>query len=141
MSQKRPAFTLVELLVVIAIIGILISLLLPAVQAAREAGRRMQCSNNLKQIALAVHGYHDTYTRLPPAWTRPTLAGESAFAHILPYLEQTSAFGLYDFTKGNSDPANLQVVAQKIPGFLCPSCNFLRQVPITGCDANDRAAG
>jgi prepilin-type processing-associated H-X9-DG protein len=131
----------VELLVSIAIIGMLIALLLPAVQAAREAGRRTQCSNQLKQIGLAVHGYHDTYRRLPPAWTNPALSGESAFAHILPFLEQANAFDLYDFTKGNSDPANLKVVAQKMPGFLCPSCNFVRQVPISGCDANDRAPG
>jgi prepilin-type processing-associated H-X9-DG protein len=119
----------------------LIALLLPAVQAAREAGRRTQCANNLKQIGLAVHGYHDTYRRLPPAWSNPALSNESTFTHILPYLEQSSAFELYDFTLGNSHPSNLQVVAQRIPGFLCPSCNFVRQVPMTGCDANDRAPG
>jgi prepilin-type N-terminal cleavage/methylation domain-containing protein len=140
-NVPRLAFTLVELLVVIAVIGILIALLLPAVQAAREAARRAQCSNHLKQIGLAVHAYHDTYNRLPPAWTSPALSNESAFTHILPYLEQASAYDLYDFALGNSHPANLQVVAQRIPIFLCPSCNFVRQVPITGCDANDRAPG
>ncbi len=138
---SRPAFTLVELLVVIAVIGILIALLLPAVQAAREAARRAQCSNNLKQISLAVHGYHDTCHRLPPAWTDPALGNESAFTHILPYLEQASAYELYDFTLGNSHPANLQVVAQRVSSFVCPSCYFVRQVPMTGCDANDRAPG
>ena len=141
LRPSRAAFTLIELLVVIALIGILIALLLPAVQAAREAGRRTECSNNLKQIGLAVHTYHDTYFRLPPAWTNPTLANESAFTHILPYLEKASAYDLYDFAKGNSDPANAKVVAQRINEFLCPSCNFLRQVPIPGCDANNRAPG
>jgi prepilin-type N-terminal cleavage/methylation domain-containing protein/prepilin-type processing-associated H-X9-DG protein len=143
----RRGFTLVELLVVIAIIGILIALLLPAVQAAREAGRRTQCSNNLKQIGLAVHGYHDVMGRLPPAWTNNALNRESAFAHILPYLEQASTLELWQRDSSNSnlflpatDPVNLPVVSQKISGFLCPSCNFVRQVPISACD-NDRAPG
>ncbi len=89
--MKRKAFTLVELLVVIAIIGVLISLLLPAIQAAREAARRTQCANHLKQIGLAVHNFHDTYGGLPPAVIysfRPSL-----FALIYPFLEQQA---LYD---------------------------------------------
>jgi prepilin-type N-terminal cleavage/methylation domain-containing protein len=134
-------FTLVELLVVIAIIGVLVALLLPAVQSAREAARRMQCSNNLKQIALAVHNYHDTHQRLPPASTNANLAGSSGFAAILPYLEQGNLYLQYDFSKGNSDPANLQVVSQRIKGYICPSCFFIRKVPASGCDANDRAPG
>src|SRR5688572_16964546 len=103
-QRQRRAFTLVELLVVIAIIGVLVALLLPAVQSAREAARRMQCANNLRQISLAVHNYHDTHKFLPPASTNSNLSGSSAFAAILPYLEQANAYSQYDFAKGNSDP-------------------------------------
>ncbi|ADB19164.1 protein of unknown function DUF1559 [Pirellula staleyi DSM 6068] len=138
---SRRAFTLVELLVVIAIIGVLVALLLPAVQAAREAARRMSCQNNMKQIGIAVHNYHDTLLQLPPGEANGTYSGSSAFAAILPFLEQNNAFALYDFTKGNSDAANLQVVSQKIGTYICPSNVFARPVPIAGCDANNRAPG
>ncbi|MEX2174804.1 MAG: DUF1559 domain-containing protein [Pirellulaceae bacterium] len=140
MSRTR-GFTLVELLVVIAIIGVLVALLLPAVQAAREAARRSSCQNNLKQIALATHNYHDVVGWLPPASTAANLAGSSGFAAILPYLEQNNLYQLYDFSKGNSHPANLAAVSQRIGPYLCPSCAFSRPVPIAGCDANDRAPG
>jgi prepilin-type N-terminal cleavage/methylation domain-containing protein len=140
-TARRTAFTLVELLVVIAIIGVLVALLLPAVQAAREAARRTSCQNNLKQIALAAHNYHDTTSKLPPASTNPTLAGSSGFAAILPYLEQSNLYSLYDFSQGNSAPANLAAVSQRIPTYICPSCVFARTVPIAGCDANNRAPG
>ena len=140
-SRKQAGFTLVELLVVIAIIGVLVALLLPAVQAAREAARRMQCQNHLKQISLAVHNYHDTFLRLPPGEADGTYGGSSALVAILPYLEQDSAYALYDFTKGNSDPANLKAVSQKIKTYICPSCVFLRSVPTSPCDANNRAPG
>jgi prepilin-type N-terminal cleavage/methylation domain-containing protein/prepilin-type processing-associated H-X9-DG protein len=143
-SPSRPTgFTLVELLVVIAVIGILVSLLLPAVQSAREAARRMQCSNNMKQIGLAFHNYHDTYRLFPN--TEPggvgALTMASSFVSVLPYLELTNAYQLYDFGLGNSHPHNRQVVSQRIPTYLCPSGVLRRPVPISGCDLNERAPG
>ena len=102
--SRTRGFTLVELLVVIAIIGILVSLLLPAVQAAREAARRIQCSNNLKQFGLALHNYHDTFRSLPtgswpheqPAWT--TLYSKGCqLVKLLPFMEQQNLFNQLDF--------------------------------------------
>jgi prepilin-type N-terminal cleavage/methylation domain-containing protein len=90
--HKTRAFTLVELLVVIAIIGVLVALLLPAVQTAREAARRMQCSNNLKQLGLAYHNYADTFGVLPPATMAPGSHGPTSFVMILPYVEQNPLF-------------------------------------------------
>lgn len=122
--MRRSAFTLVELLVVIAIIGVLVALLLPAVQAAREAARRTQCSNNLKQMGLAVHNFHDTHLKLPssirPAGltTLPRIAGLTL---LLPYLEAKNSFDKYDQTKNWFDPANLPVTSLNIPSYNCPS--------------------
>ena len=87
----KPAFTLVELLVVIAIIGMLVGLLLPAVQSAREAARRMQCSNKLKQLGLAVHNYHDTHNALPGAGNGPA-ANRTAFVILLPFFEESARY-------------------------------------------------
>lgn len=123
-NQGRQAFTLVELLVVIAIIGILVSLLLPAVQAARESARRIQCTNNLRQLGLAAHNFHDTNGKLPssvrPAGLTP-LPRIAGLTFLLPYIEQRNAYDLYDQTKNWSDPANLPVTAQPLNNFLCPS--------------------
>ncbi|GAB4127139.1 DUF1559 domain-containing protein [Thermopirellula anaerolimosa] len=127
--RSRLGFTLVELLVVIAIIGILIALLLPAVQAAREAARRSQCSNNMKQIALATHNYHDVYKVLPPgkitlATGNDTVAGpwltNWAIA-ILPYIEQKPLYDQYNFNVVNEHPNNVAVVQTYVDAYACPS--------------------
>lgn len=128
--QSRRGFTLVELLVVIAIIGILIALLLPAVQAAREAARRAQCSNNLKQMGLAMHNYAGTCNMLPNAgWSGPTYPNDfSPLAKLLPFCEQKNLQKLVDFSitlghVGRDDlPAALRpAAATPVPMFLCPS--------------------
>jgi prepilin-type N-terminal cleavage/methylation domain-containing protein len=129
---RRCGFTLVELLVVIAIIGVLVALLLPAVQSAREAARRMQCTNNLKQLGLALHNFHDTNKAFPAAnqelSTNPALTPKwtcNWTAHILPYIEQQSVFQIYRFDRTWDDAATNSAVGgairTKIKGFICPS--------------------
>jgi prepilin-type N-terminal cleavage/methylation domain-containing protein len=124
MSRKHSAFTLVELLVVIAIIGVLVALLLPAVQAAREAARRSQCVNNLKQLGLAVQDYVDSKKVLPVsarvvgATTGPRIA---AITRMLPYFEQANVLKAFDLTKNWSDPVNLPAVSTSIPTLICGS--------------------
>ncbi len=132
-GARRSAFTLVELLVVIAIIGILIALLLPAVQAAREAARRSQCSNNCKQIGLALHNYHDTYKWFPMGFfasaSDPSLSDLNAGSWgtaLLPYLEQQPLYDQYDHNRAPFNPpvgsaTNIAVIRTPVAAFICPS--------------------
>lgn len=135
-SRNRPArrpkpfaFTLVELLVVIAIIGVLVALLLPAVQAAREAARRCSCLNNISQLALAVHNYEFSTEHLPagvidpdgPIRSEPSGQHVSWLVQILPYVEMNNAYRLFDQSAGAYAPVNSDIRALSVDLFLCPS--------------------
>jgi prepilin-type N-terminal cleavage/methylation domain-containing protein len=146
-GSRRRAFTLVELLVVIAIIGILIALLLPAVQAAREAARRIQCANHFKQVGVALHNYHTAHKTFPPGmmmWHPQTGAacgtpillhpGQSGYlgfswsAYILPYLGEESLYDMLDFVQDGVqwpnywyEGSNREAVRMQIGTYLCPS--------------------
>jgi type II secretory pathway pseudopilin PulG len=122
----RPAFTLIDLLVVIAIISVLIALLLPAVQQAREAARRTQCKNNLKQIGLGLQNYVSTFDRFPPSMaiipTLTTNASWSVHGRIMPYLDQANAYNEIDLQKNWSVAPNAAVVSGwRVPIYVCPS--------------------
>ena len=146
-NQARSAFTLIELLVVIAIIAILIALLVPAVQKVRAAAANTQCQNNLKQIALACHGFHDAMKHLPAganvrAGATDMFDGEewrdTGFVHLLPFVEQTQIYDMYDFSIGtggiDGDATNSKAqlaIKLQVKVFICPfdgPANFLKKV-------------
>jgi prepilin-type N-terminal cleavage/methylation domain-containing protein/prepilin-type processing-associated H-X9-DG protein len=137
--RTRSAFTLVELLVVIAIIGILVALLLPAVQAAREAARRMQCTNHLKQLMLAMHNYHDALKQFPPSYviqpgggglngspdpeTRDAGPGWAWGTLLLPYIEQQTLYDQFNLQRPCWDSVNAAAVQTPLGFMLCPSAS------------------
>jgi prepilin-type N-terminal cleavage/methylation domain-containing protein len=128
-------FSLVELLVVIAIIGMLTSLLLPAVQAARESARSIACGNQLRQIAIALHTYHSAQKSLPagtcnsnpnasvPSTLHDLRTPDTWFAAAMPFMEQQSLYDRFDFTQGSGSAINAPLVATALPGIMCPSDN------------------
>ena len=129
--RRRPAFTLIELLVVLAIIGILLALLLPAVQMARESARKTQCQNNLRQIGLALHNYHDTYSCYPAGWIGVNVAagtldqaglnGWAWGSKLLPMLDQAPLYNKIRFPLAMTDPGNADVRVAPLSVFRCPS--------------------
>lgn len=152
LSQHRKAsgFTLIELLVVIAIIAVLVALLLPAVQQAREAARRSHCKNNLKQIGLALHNYHDLHGVLPPGWTNPVnnLASDYCFTGsadggapwtvmILPLIDQLALYNKFDFTtmkfgsNSNTAPPGVRKLFVRIPTYQCPTDPAATRFPLS----------
>jgi prepilin-type N-terminal cleavage/methylation domain-containing protein len=158
--NRKSGFTLIELLVVIAIIAILIALLLPAVQQAREAARRSQCKNNLKQIGLAMHNYHDTYNMFPPGTINPPdwpearfpgnaqyTLGHSGFTMMLPFLDQAPLYNMWvpevasgpafnTFPVAGDPSVNFPVTQTVLDVFLCPSENLKTAINYTGSDDN-----
>ncbi len=128
-SRARAAFTLIELLVVIAIIAILIALLVPAVQKVREAAARSECTNNLKQLGLALHNFHNVFHGFPKAGK---LTNELSWhVYILPFIEQDNLYKQFNFAPGtfngppnNTGPKRNELALNRIPQFLCPSCDI-----------------
>lgn len=117
--SKQAGFTLVELLVVIAIIGILIALLLPAIQAAREASRLSSCKNNVRQMGIAIQNYGDSFKRLPPGYQSAPKTSLHTF--LLPYIEEDGSFKKYNFKLDWDNPANKTAVDTHVQMYLCPS--------------------
>ena len=123
-QNAQRAFTLLELLVVIAIVGLLLALLLPAVQKAREAAGRARCQSNLRQIGLALHSFHDIYGFLPPGMATEGDTQDcyhTGFTYLLPFLEQDNIYRLYQLDHQWYDPSNYTAVEQQVPIFYCPS--------------------
>jgi prepilin-type N-terminal cleavage/methylation domain-containing protein/prepilin-type processing-associated H-X9-DG protein len=151
-ESRRAGFTLIELLVVIAIIGVLIALLLPAVQAAREAARRAQCVNNLKQLALAAQNYHDAngcfpagsysnYNGGPPGSTctgYPCKYPEnfSCFVRMLPFTEQSAMYNAVNFNMTSSNWENITISSVQLNILVCPSDTNMKPVPLGSATAN-----
>lgn len=133
-ATRRTAFTIVELLVVISIIGVLAGLLLPAVQAAREAARRIQCANNLRQMGLALHQYHGTHRRFPAGVVFPNRVMWSA--QLLPQLEQGPLYSTLDFSQPFDDDTkpNGKACTQYLSIYRCPSSNSPEHVSVQGID-------
>lgn len=137
---RSRGFTLIELLVVIAIIAVLIALLLPAVQQARESARRTQCKNNVKQLGLAMHNYHDTYNTFPPnslQWGAPAFTPEwtgtqhgTQLLMILPYIDQGPMYNAVNFSNTNAESTTVQgkpIYQIVIPAFICPTATSPNQ--------------
>jgi len=151
MRTRSRGFTLIELLVVIAIIAVLIALLLPAVQSAREAARRAQCVNNLKQIGLAVHNFESTNSEFPPGLGQPALLNPAGMglgtrvgvqALILPYLEQSALYGTFNLSLHvNNSLENDTARTQQVSAFLCPSDGKGARMAGTATNAASKGAG
>jgi prepilin-type N-terminal cleavage/methylation domain-containing protein len=144
-ATRRRAFTLVELLIVIAIMGILVALLLPAVQSARETARKSQCQNNLKQIGLAVLNYEQTNKRLPPGgvWEQERRLGGSIYVYLLPMLEEANLFQVFNLRSKNVDDTRFPGTQQRVDAtvietLICPSDD--REVHYSGRVAHSYAA-